>query len=419
MINYVVGDLFSSPAQVLVNTVNTVGVMGKGIALTFRRVFPEMFEEYRVLCETDQLSIGDLFLYKNPHKWILNFPTKKHWRGRSRIAYIEAGLEEFSNTYAAKGIRSISFPMLGCQHGGLQWEDVRPVMEQHLNKLSPDINTYTHLYRPDLLTFPDYRKTEQLKQRLHSRLVVSEFEHFWSCLTRLLNGRRREIVSLFNSNIKTKITFQEKQIMFTTDFETFSCSKSQLNSLWSRLKDKEYLRSADIKEALEKTQALRVCSVKHKNLPKLNQPAGYVYIQRQPSESAYKIGHTSNPAQYLAGSSSECHIFPSDNAKADANSLHHDLAIDATGQKTLRYELSGGQITAIIAGTEQERYRALSLDSRICLAVASLLATSGEVQPVLISDSACPTYEDIGLQMIATQTKNSPKQLNMFNEPKQ
>ena len=136
MIKYVVGDIFSSPAQVLVNTVNTVGVMGKGIALTFRRVFPEMFEEYKVLCETDLLSIGDLFLYKNPHKWILNFPTKKHWRAKSKLEYIDVGLEKFASTYNDERIESISFPMLGCQHGGLDWDDVRPVMERRLNRIS-------------------------------------------------------------------------------------------------------------------------------------------------------------------------------------------------------------------------------------------------------------------------------------------
>ena len=94
MITYVSGDLFESPARVLVNTVNTVGVMGKGIAKEFKILFPEMFQRYRELCETRQFNIGNLYLYKTPHKWILNFPTKKHWRSPSRPEYIEEGLRK-------------------------------------------------------------------------------------------------------------------------------------------------------------------------------------------------------------------------------------------------------------------------------------------------------------------------------------
>ncbi|MCC7430560.1 macro domain-containing protein, partial [bacterium] len=80
MINYIKGSLFESPAKVLVNTVNTVGAMGKGIAKTFKLLYPEMFEAYQKLCENKQFKVGELWLYKTPNKWILNFPTKKHWK---------------------------------------------------------------------------------------------------------------------------------------------------------------------------------------------------------------------------------------------------------------------------------------------------------------------------------------------------
>ena len=93
-ITYVRGNLFESPAQVLVNTVNTVGVMGKGVALEFKKLFPEMFEEYRRLCEGRLLKIGMLHIYRTPHKWVLNFPTKEHWRQPSRVEYIDAGQED-------------------------------------------------------------------------------------------------------------------------------------------------------------------------------------------------------------------------------------------------------------------------------------------------------------------------------------
>ena len=140
MITYVVGDLFTSPAKVLVNTVNTVGVMGKGIAYDFKRIYPEMFEEYQKLCKQKKFNVGQLWLYKTPHKWILNFPTKKHWRGKSKMEYIEAGLQKFVDTYDSKGMLSVSFPMLGCGNGGLDWEkQVQPLMENYLADLPIDI----------------------------------------------------------------------------------------------------------------------------------------------------------------------------------------------------------------------------------------------------------------------------------------
>ena len=154
MITYVVGDLFTSPAKVLVNTVNTVGVMGKGIALDFKRIYPEMFKEYQSYCENGIFHIGKLWLYKTPHKWILNFPTKKHWRNKSKLEYIEAGLKKFADTYDAKGIVSISFPMLGCGNGELDWEsEVQPLMNSLLGKLPIDI--YIHMHHQDSRFVPD------------------------------------------------------------------------------------------------------------------------------------------------------------------------------------------------------------------------------------------------------------------------
>ncbi len=147
MITYVVSDLFLSPAKVLVNTVNTVGAMGKGLAYQFRHFYPEMYDQYQMLCSRGQFEIGQLWLYKTPHKWILNFPTKKDWRDPSRIEYVEQGLHKFVQTYAQRGMTSVSFPMLGAGLGGLDWEtSVRPLMERTLGQLPIDI--YIHLYEP-------------------------------------------------------------------------------------------------------------------------------------------------------------------------------------------------------------------------------------------------------------------------------
>lgn len=142
MIEYVEGDIFCSPAQVLVNTVNTVGVMGKGLALSFKKRYPQMFESYRKACEKHQFVIGKLMLYYAPDHWILLFPTKANWRNPSKIEYLEEGLKKFVNTYAEKGITSIAFPKLGCGNGELSWDDVKPVMERYLKALPITIYIY-------------------------------------------------------------------------------------------------------------------------------------------------------------------------------------------------------------------------------------------------------------------------------------
>jgi len=142
MIEYLEGDIFQSPAQVIVNTVNTIGVMGKGLALEFKNLYPEMFSAYRTACEKKQLKTGKLMLYYASDHWILLFPTKEHWRYPSKLEYIEAGLMKFVNSYAQKNITSIAFPRLGCGNGELSWDDVRPIMEKYLAPLPIDVYIY-------------------------------------------------------------------------------------------------------------------------------------------------------------------------------------------------------------------------------------------------------------------------------------
>lgn len=142
MIRYIEGDIFRSPAQVLVNTVNTAGVMEKEIALEFKKRYPDMFQIYRENCEKRRIKTGSLMLCYEPDHWVLLFPTKEHWRNPSKIEYIEAGLSKFCRTYAEKGITSIAFPRLGCGNGELSWSDVQPVMEKYLKDLPIDIYIY-------------------------------------------------------------------------------------------------------------------------------------------------------------------------------------------------------------------------------------------------------------------------------------
>jgi O-acetyl-ADP-ribose deacetylase (regulator of RNase III) len=178
MLTYVKGNLFDSPAKVLVNTVNTVGVMGKGIAKTFKDIYPEMFKRYLQLCETKQFDIGNLWLYKTEHKWVLNFPTKKHWRNPSTLEFIEAGLRKFADSYSRENITSVAFPQLGCGNGELKWEEVEPMMVRYLRPLP--ISVYIYLYGSDPNTRVEHRDIESMRHWLRSEPRTLAFDEFWT-----------------------------------------------------------------------------------------------------------------------------------------------------------------------------------------------------------------------------------------------
>ena len=136
--------IFDSSAQTLVNTVNCIGVAGKGLALEFKQRYPRMSEAYSRACGAGQLVPGKLLLHKGMTKWVLSFPTKQHWRNPSRMEWIETGLQKFCDTYERMGITSVAFPQLGCRNGGLDWADVRPVMERYLGGLKIPVSIHLH-----------------------------------------------------------------------------------------------------------------------------------------------------------------------------------------------------------------------------------------------------------------------------------
>jgi O-acetyl-ADP-ribose deacetylase (regulator of RNase III) len=136
VIEYSDATVFNVPAQTLVNTVNGAGAMGAGIALEFRLRYPEMFGEYAGRCRRGEVEPGVPYLYRGyGDPWILNFPTKRHWRDPSRLEWVEAGLERFASMYKEEGVTSAAFPPLGCTNGGLEWDRVRPLMERYLGPL--------------------------------------------------------------------------------------------------------------------------------------------------------------------------------------------------------------------------------------------------------------------------------------------
>jgi O-acetyl-ADP-ribose deacetylase (regulator of RNase III) len=141
-----IGDLFHSHAQTLVNTVNCVGVMGKGIALGFKQRFPEMYDDYERRCQRKEVRLGHPYVYKQDNQpWVLNFPTKDHWRGVSRISDIARGLEFLAAHYKEWGITSLAVPPLGCGNGQLDWTVVGPTLYRYLSKLEIPVE----LYAPD------------------------------------------------------------------------------------------------------------------------------------------------------------------------------------------------------------------------------------------------------------------------------
>ena len=138
-----IGDMFSSDAQTLVNTVNCVGVMGKGVALIFKERFPEMFQDYARRCARKAVKLGEPYVYEDKSGVkILNFPTKDHWRSASRLSDIEMGLKHLAEHYEDWGIESMAMPPLGCGNGGLDWSEVGPLIYQNLHSLPIDIEVF-------------------------------------------------------------------------------------------------------------------------------------------------------------------------------------------------------------------------------------------------------------------------------------
>jgi len=149
MIELKQGDILRANAEALVNTVNCVGVMGRGLALQFKKVFPDNFKSYKALCDNNELQPGKMFIYDlnrlyNP-RYVVNFLTKRHWKGKSRIEDIEAGLQALGEDVRSRDIHSIAIPPLGCGLGGLCWGDVRARIKEAFQDL-PDVQVL--IYEP-------------------------------------------------------------------------------------------------------------------------------------------------------------------------------------------------------------------------------------------------------------------------------
>lgn len=159
MVEYKKGDILKEETEAVVNTVNTKGVMGKGIALQFKERFPYNYKQYKKACEAGEVETGKVFvtetgLLLNP-RYVINFPTKEHWKNPSKMEYIHEGLKDLVRVIRDKNVSSISIPPLGCGNGGLDWNEVRPAIEKALNSIS---NLQIFLFEPSNMV---YKKKER------------------------------------------------------------------------------------------------------------------------------------------------------------------------------------------------------------------------------------------------------------------
>ena len=209
--------------------------MGKGIALRFKHIYPDMFKSYRDHCEHNRLTIGSLYLYKTPHKWILNFPTKEHWRNPSRPDYIEKGLQKFVSIYSELGITSIAFPALGCGNGELDYEtQVGPLMEEYLGHLS--LPTFIHLGRP-FSEQPEHRETKRIEAWLRSEPSALPFDEVWRDILIVLSQKNEFRTRVKQSTYSVCATEEPPSLSITSPTKTFRINSEDLVAFWQQLRD--------------------------------------------------------------------------------------------------------------------------------------------------------------------------------------
>ena len=200
-IKYIQGNIFNSKCQSIVNTVNCLGVMGKGIAQVYKLRYPKMFLEYKEHCKKKMIKPGVLWLYgkQDNAPWILNFPTKMHWKYPSKIEWIESGLKKFVDTYQQKGITSIAFPLLGTHNGGLDTEQVRFLMNEYLSKCNIDIEIYDYdPNAPDDL-FDLFNKSWQLLEENEIKKDTGIQPQYARKITEVINsGEVKSMIGLAN-----------------------------------------------------------------------------------------------------------------------------------------------------------------------------------------------------------------------------
>lgn len=183
MITYTTGNLLDAKVEAVVNTVNTVGVMGKGIALMFKEAFPDNFKAYEAACRDKRVELGKMFVTERRDllggpRWIINFPTKAHWRFPSQIEWVREGLNDLRQVISSRNIRSIAIPPLGSGNGGLDWRQVKPLIEQALGSLD---GVDVVVYEPTA-KYQNVAKREGVEALTPARALIAEAVRRYSVL---------------------------------------------------------------------------------------------------------------------------------------------------------------------------------------------------------------------------------------------
>lgn len=222
MIKVLIGNLFESQVQTLVNTVNCVGVMGKGVAQEFKKRYPALFEDYARRCSDKQVKPGIPYFYEDLFGTsILNFPTKDHWRSPSKVADIIRGLDMFSEKHREWGIKSIAFPPLGCGNGGLEWSVVGPIMYQKLAGLDIEVEIYAPFGTPRQQLTVEFlsQSTPLEKANAHKRAQHKLAAEWVSLLEVLYRLERQPYANPVGRTIFQKICYTMTEQGIRTGFQ--------------------------------------------------------------------------------------------------------------------------------------------------------------------------------------------------------
>ncbi len=260
MFKALIGDLFETKAQTRVNTVNCVGVMGKGVALEFRKRFPAMFEDYLARCQRGEVRLGKPYLYRDSSAVrIVNFPTKQHWRSPSHLADIGRGLDYFLAHAAEWEIRSVAFPPLGCGNGGLEWTEVGPLLYAKLRDAEFDVDVYAPYGTPKQELTEEFLAAPaqmSLEGKGHRR---KKFNPEWVALVEVVRGLGQQpYTNPVGRTILQKIAYVITELGAQTDFRfargSYGPFAPQVKLALHELANRNWLRE----EQLGKMTAVRV-----------------------------------------------------------------------------------------------------------------------------------------------------------------
>lgn len=208
MYKYTVGNILTAEAEAIVNTVNTYGVMGKGIALAFKKSFPNNYRVYRHAFDNGELAIGRMVVVATGQlmpRYIINFPTKKHWRHKSQMSYLEEGLEDLLKVIRKEKISSIAIPPLGCGNGGLDWNEVRPLIEEKLNSIKSTVDVI--FYEPGF-SIPNMRSVKSLTSLNPTRAIylhiIRQYELLGEEITTLVVQKLAYLLQLIGENLNLR-----------------------------------------------------------------------------------------------------------------------------------------------------------------------------------------------------------------------